>query len=217
MINRELQQVQIRAFFNLTDAFGQPRQFYTVLGMDEEVIKYYDSTLVSTPVYENIDYICLTRRTDIDTSCFLYFYGNNYRVVYIIPGDDVYQLFVRKTSENPVIMPGPMGPTGPQGDMGPTGPQGPTGPAGGEGSVGPTGPQGEPGPQGLTGPQGETGPTGPQGEQGVQGVTGETGPIGPTGPQGEMGPTGPQGPTQGQAIWYSYSNGTLDLYDHDPT
>ena len=72
MINRELQQVQIRAFFNLTDAFGQPRQFYTVLGMDEEVIKYYDSTLVSTPVYENIDYICLTRRTDIDTSCFLY-------------------------------------------------------------------------------------------------------------------------------------------------
>ena len=63
----------------------------------------------------------------------------------------------------------------------------------------------------LNGGGGGTGPTGPQGPMGP------TGPQGVTGESGAMGPTGPAGPTQGMPIWYSYSNGTLDLYDHNPS
>src|SRR5213075_2732471 len=56
------------------------------------------------------------------------------------------------------------------------------------GSVGPAGPQGEPGLKGDTGPQGDIGPKGDTGSPGGQGPKGDTG---ATGPQGDPGPPGP--------------------------
>ncbi len=94
----------------------------------------------------------------------------------------------------PVLLPGPEGPRGPQGLVGPTGA---TGPQGEDGARGPSGPAGAPGARGEAGPRGDVGAQGPQGDtgpQGDQGPTGATGPAGPQGPAGERGPTGAQGP-----------------------
>ena len=65
-----------------------------------------------------------------------------------------------RCNNNPVVIRGPIGPTGATGARGPIGPQGATGPQG---------------PQGIQGPIGATGPQGPQGIQG---------PVGPQGPAG---------------------------------
>ncbi|PWB50058.1 MAG: hypothetical protein C3F06_13225 [Candidatus Methanoperedenaceae archaeon] len=59
--------------------------------------------------------------------------------------------------DNITLMPGPIGPVGPQGEVGP---------------IGPVGPQGEVGPIGPVGPQGEVGPAGPIGPQGPAGSDG---------------------------------------------
>ena len=66
-------------------------------------------------------------------------------------------------NRNPVVIRGPIGPTGATGARGPIGPQGATGPQGPQGPVGPIGPQGPTGARGATGPQGPTGATGPAG------------------------------------------------------
>ena len=73
---------------------------------------------------------------------------------------------------NTVVVPGPVGPTGPRGPTGATGPRG---------NTGPQGPQGSPGVTGATGPQGVTGPTGPQGQMGATGPQGSPGVTGFTG------------------------------------
>jgi hypothetical protein len=70
-----------------------------------------------------------------------------------------------------LLIPGPIGETGPQG---PPGERGEPGPQGEPGPLGETGPAGPTGATGATGPQGETGLQGPQGEQGIQGPPGFT-------------------------------------------
>lgn len=87
----------------------------------------------------------------------------------------------QRCNQNPVVIRGPVGPTGATGARGPIGPQGATGPAG------PQGPQGEVGPQGPVGATGATGPQGPVGATGATGATGPQGPVGATGPQGPAG------------------------------
>lgn len=82
-------------------------------------------------------------------------------------------------NRNPVVIRGPIGPTGATGARGPIGPQGATGP------------------QGPVGPTGAVGPIGPQGPVGATGATGATGPQGPVGPQGPIGATGPAGSSDG--------------------
>ena len=91
-------------------------------------------------------------------------------------------------NRNPVVIRGPIGPTGASGARGPIGPQGATGPVG---------PQGPAGPTGAIGPQGPVGATGATGPQGPVGATGATGPQGPVGPQGPIGATGPAGSSDG--------------------
>ncbi len=72
----------------------------------------------------------------------------------------------RSCNNNPIIIRGPVGPTGATGARGPIGPQGATGATG---------------PQGPAGPVGATGPIGPVGPQGATGATGPQGPAGPAG------------------------------------
>ena len=102
----------------------------------------------------------------------------------------------RRCNNNPIVIRGPVGPTGATGARGPIGPQGATGPQGPAGPTGATGPQG---------PIGLTGATGPQGPIGLTGATGPQGPIGPTGATGPQGPAGPAG--TGDAI-YANLDGT---------
>ena len=70
----------------------------------------------------------------------------------------------QRCNQNPVVIRGPIGPTGATGQRGPIGPQGATGPSG------PQGPQGEVGPQGPVGATGATGATGPQGPAGTNDI-----------------------------------------------
>ena len=70
----------------------------------------------------------------------------------------------QRCNQNPVVIRGPIGPTGATGARGPIGPQGATGPAGPTGATGAVGPQG---PIGPTGPQGPVGPQGPIGPAGT--------------------------------------------------
>ena len=105
--------------------------------------------------------------------------------------------FHRHCNNNPVIIRGPVGPTGATGARGPIGPQGATG------ATGPQGPQG---------PIGERGATGPVGPAGPIGATGPQGPTGATGPQGPTGATGPQGPAGTNDAIYANS-GTIAVVD----
>ena len=73
-------------------------------------------------------------------------------------------LFGRRCcNNNPIIIRGPVGPTGATGARGPIGPQGPVGATGATGPQGPVGATGATGPQGPVGATGATGPQGPAG------------------------------------------------------
>ena len=64
-------------------------------------IKYYNGVLAQNPGYEDIDYIALTKRKDIDTTCFIRFNEKNYRIINVVPSRKFNQLFIRETNENP--------------------------------------------------------------------------------------------------------------------
>ena len=101
MINRELTTVEVRQFLEGRDAYGQGRKTYIPLYSEDMFIKYYNSALQSNPGYQDIDFICLTKRRDIDSSNFLHFGGRDYRIIYTIPSRRFNQLFIRETNEQP--------------------------------------------------------------------------------------------------------------------
>ena len=117
------------------------------------------------------------------------------------------------------VMPGVIGPPGPEGPPGPqgreglpglTGLQGPPGVAGLPGPAGPVGINGSDGSQGSSGPPGSTGPAGAIGATGPVGPTGATGSQGPIGLTGSQGPAGPMGASGPAGIMWlgAWSNAT---------
>lgn len=100
MINREQKTVLVRRFLSGVDEYGQKRKVYIEDSSESVFMKFYSGVLNQNPGYEDIDYIVLTKRRDIDSTYFLTYNNKNYRVIHVVPSRKFNELFIRETGED---------------------------------------------------------------------------------------------------------------------